>query len=123
MKVMVVDDALTARLKISSLLAEIGYAGVLMAADGSEALRLLEGGERPELVFVDWHMPEMGGLELIQQLRARAEYADTKLIMVTSETGMKTMVQALDAGADEYMMKPFNREILLEKLQLLGVRA
>jgi two-component system chemotaxis response regulator CheY len=66
-------------------------------------------------------MPEMNGLELLKQLRANTDLASLKIIMVTTETEMSQMASALEAGANEYVMKPFTKEILKEKLALVGI--
>jgi two-component system chemotaxis response regulator CheY len=76
-----------------------------------------------ELVLADWNMPEMNGLELVKRLRQDPELASLKVIMVTTETEMGQMASALDAGANEYVMKPFTKNILKEKLELVGIPA
>jgi two-component system chemotaxis response regulator CheY len=73
------------------------------------------------VVLADWNMPEMNGLELLKQLRANTDLASLKIIMVTTETEMSQMASALEAGANEYVMKPFTKEILKEKLALVGI--
>ena len=73
------------------------------------------------LALVDWNMPEMNGFEFVQAVRALDDYSATKLMMVTTETEMDQVVMALDAGADEYVMKPFTRDVIMEKLELLGI--
>ena len=65
-------------------------------------------------------MPVMNGYELVQQLRSNEDFNDIKVMMVTTETEMTQVVKALEAGANEYLMKPFTKEIMLEKLALLG---
>lgn len=121
MKVMVVDDALTARIKSLALLRELGYRQVRLAANASEALRQLKELKSLDLLFVDWNMPGMNGIELIRRLRALPAYAQTKIVMVTAETGKAQIKTALEAGANDVIMKPFNREILSDKLRILGV--
>ena len=120
-KALVVDDSKTIRIIIRRILIEIGYE-VCEAANGIEALKVIEA-EKAELKFVlaDWNMPEMNGLELVRRLRQDPEYAHLKVIMVTTETEMGQMASALDAGANEYVMKPFTKSILKEKLELVGI--
>jgi two-component system chemotaxis response regulator CheY len=72
---------------------------------------------------VDWNMPEMNGLEFIKHVRSQAGLAGVRLVMVTTETEIEQMSRALEAGADEYIMKPFTTEAIQEKLRLLGVLA
>ena len=120
-KALVVDDSKTIRIIIRRILIEIGYE-VCEAANGIEALKVIEA-EKAELKFVlaDWNMPEMNGLELLKCLRKNPEFSLLKVIMVTTETEMGQMVSALEAGANEYVMKPFTKEFLTEKLELVGI--
>jgi two-component system chemotaxis response regulator CheY len=74
-----------------------------------------------QLILADWNMPEMNGLELLKRLRQDPELAALKIVMVTTETELDHMVAALEAGANEYVMKPFTKEILKEKLELAGM--
>ena len=74
----------------------------------------------PDVVLLDWNMPVMNGLDMLTQMRA-AGYTDTKVMMVTTEAENDFIVRALDAGADEYLMKPFDDEALTEKLAMLGL--
>ncbi len=99
----------------------LGY-DVREAGDGREALEVM-AVERTavDLVLTDWNMPNMNGLELLKQLRLDPELAKLVVIMVTTEAEVDQMVTAMDAGANEYVMKPFTKEILLEKLVLTGL--
>ena len=74
-----------------------------------------------ELVLVDWNMPEMNGLDFIRAVRAQRAYDAVRILMVTSETESEQVTQALNAGANEYLMKPFNKDVLVAKLNLLDV--
>jgi len=115
---MVVDDSKAMRMILSRSLAEIGYE-ICHAGDGAEALSLLR--EDMSLVLVDWNMPHMSGLEFVQRMRADPKYAKVVVMMVTTETEVEQMVKALEAGANEYVMKPFTRDIIADKLRLLGL--
>ncbi len=119
---LVVDDSRTARLLVSRILREVGFE-VAEAAHGREALDRLRELPDVSLALVDWNMPEMNGLEFVHAVRANSAYDDLLLMMVTTETEMEQVVVALQAGANEYVMKPFTREIIEEKLDLLGARA
>ena len=100
---------------------ELGYE-VCEAANGIEALKVMEAEKAAvNLVLADWNMPEMNGLELLKQLRLDPDLASLKVIMVTTETELDHMVCALEAGANEYVMKPFTKDILKEKLELVGI--
>ncbi len=119
-KVLVVDDSRTIRTIIRRILIELGYE-VCEAGNGIEALKAIEAeGATIKLVLADWNMPEMNGLELLQRLRQDPGLASLKIIMVTTETEMDHMASALEAGADEYVMKPFTKDILVEKLEFVG---
>ncbi len=120
-KALVVDDSRTIRTILGKMLIGIGYE-VCQAGNGREALDAMNQ-EFPNvsLVLADWNMPEMNGLEFIRALRAESRYADVIVMMVTTETQVEQMSQALEAGANEYVMKPFNKEVITEKLQLLGI--
>lgn len=118
---LVVDDSRAVRMILSRTMKDLGYE-VREAANGKEALALVEAAVgRISLVLADWNMPEMNGLELLKGLRRNPALSSLAVIMVTTETELDQMAAALEAGANEYVMKPFTREILLEKLQLLGI--
>ena len=91
------------------------------AADGQEALERLREIDHADLALVDWNMPVMNGLEFVQAVRADSAYDDMPLMMVTTESGMHHMILALESGANEYVMKPFTKEVLREKIELLGI--
>jgi len=114
---MVVDDSRAVRMILSRNLVEMGY-DVCSAADGAEAITLLRADIA--LILVDWNMPRMNGLDFLERLRADPRYASVKVMMVTTETEVDQMVKAIGAGADEYVMKPFTKEILADKLRILG---
>ncbi|HIG11404.1 MAG: response regulator [bacterium] len=120
MNVLVIDDSRAMRTILSGILKAIGFE-VFEAADGKEGLSQMEAVADVALALVDWNMPEMNGFEFVQAVRALDDYSATKLMMVTTETEMDQVVMALDAGADEYVMKPFTRDVIMEKLELLGI--
>ena len=122
-KALVVDDSRTIRIIIRRILIELGYE-VCEAANGIEALKVLATEKTAvKLVLADWNMPEINGLELVKSLRQNREFDSLKVLMVTTETEMGQMASALEAGADEYVMKPFTKDILMEKLELVGIPA
>lgn len=122
MRVLVIDDSRAIRMILKKTLVGLG-ADVVEAGDGAEAMSHLDAGERFDLALVDWNMPGMNGYEFVQAARADRAYASMKICMVTTETEMSQVVKALEAGADEYIMKPFTKEALKDKLQMLGVTA
>jgi two-component system chemotaxis response regulator CheY len=76
---------------------------------------------KPALALVDWDMPEMNGLEFIQAVRADHSYNDMRIMMVTTGSEVNAMVNAPEAGANEYVTKPFTKDVILEKLSILGI--
>ncbi len=120
MKAFVVDDSRATRLHLGRMLREMGFE-VEEAEDGVDALQKLERAEPPEIIMVDWYMPNMDGLELVKRLREDSRFNGTQAMMVTTETGQDRIAVALEAGANEYVMKPFSKEMLIEKLEILGI--
>jgi two-component system, chemotaxis family, chemotaxis protein CheY len=120
-KALVVDDSRAIRMILCGILQELSYE-VHSAGDGSEALRYLEDTKPDiELMLVDWNMPGLNGLEFVRRVRELPRYASSALMMVTTETEIEHMVMALEAGANEYVMKPFTTEIISGKLRLMGL--
>jgi two-component system chemotaxis response regulator CheY len=119
MRALVVDDSKAIRLILGRYLKDAGFE-VTYAGDGQEALDQLSRGLQLDLMLVDWNMPVMNGLELLRAVRANVLLSRVKIMMVTTETALASISQALETGANEYVMKPFNREVLYEKLALLG---
>ena len=122
-KALVVDDSRAVRMILAKTLRELGFE-VREAGNGREALDLI-AADKPswQLVLADWNMPEMNGLELLQALRRDPDLAGLTVVMVTTETELDHMATALAEGANEYVMKPFTKDILVEKLQMVGVHA
>lgn len=119
MRALVVDDSRPIRRIESEILKELGFE-TFDAANGREALERLQQIERPDVVLVDWNMPEMDGLEFIKTVRKDARFSGLIMLMVTTEIETDQMLRALSAGADEYLMKPFQKDALIEKLRLVG---
>jgi two-component system chemotaxis response regulator CheY len=120
-RALVIDDSKAIRIILRRLLNELGF-DVVEAADGRDALEQLGAAPTPfDLALVDWNMPEMNGLEFIRAVRAEGGHPDLTLVMVTTETETGQVVRALAAGANEYIMKPFSRDVLVDKLSMLGL--
>jgi two-component system chemotaxis response regulator CheY len=99
---------------------ELGYE-TCEAVNGKDALKVIESEKAAvDLVLADWNMPEMNGPDLVKRLRQNPDFISLKVIMVTAETEVDHIVSALEAGANEYVMKPFTKEILREKLEMVG---
>ena len=120
MQALVVDDSRAMRTILGKIVTSLGFE-VITAVHGKDALEQLTAGARPQLMLLDWNMPEMNGYELLQRVRSDPAYAAAKIIMVSTETEMTQVQNALAAGANEYVMKPFTSEVIYEKLCLLGL--
>ena len=120
MKALVVDDSRAMRAAMRRLMTEFGF-DVVEAGDGAEALTLLaDQAAEIDVALVDWHMPNVDGLTLVRQMQDDAATFRIRTMMVTAETDVRRVMEALKAGADEYLMKPVTRDALAAKLQLLG---
>ena len=122
MRALVIDDSRVMRKLLGGQLAGLGFE-VVEASDGAEGLQQLAAGPLPQVVLVDWNMPNMNGLDLIRAVRARREWDAVRVLMVSSETSPAQIGEALAAGADEYLMKPFTADGLRAKLEMLGLVA
>ncbi len=120
MRALVVDDSRAMRGILNKMLGEIGFE-VFEAGHGREGLEVLQEIGKPDLILVDWNMPEMNGYDFVCAVRSDDYYDASFLMMVTTETEMTQVVKALEAGVNEYVMKPFTKEVILEKLDLLGI--
>jgi two-component system, chemotaxis family, chemotaxis protein CheY len=120
MRALIVDDSSAMRAVLSMTLKRRGFE-ILQAKDGFEALTVLSASGQPDLILIDWNMPGMNGLELLSRIRQQPEFNAARVLMVTTETGMGQMAEAIAAGADEYIMKPFTADVVRDKLQLLGL--
>jgi two-component system, chemotaxis family, chemotaxis protein CheY len=120
MKALVVDDSRAMRGILSQILAESGFE-VAQAQHGREALDHLLAHPDTGMALVDWNMPVMSGLDLVKAVRADNRLSHVLLMMVTTEADIGHLTQAMGAGANEYVMKPFTRDVIVEKLRLLGV--
>jgi two-component system chemotaxis response regulator CheY len=123
MKMLVIDDAKPMRTFLAYLAQEMEFA-TCEACDGREALNVLIKNDPREpfaVALVDWDMPRMNGLEFVQAVRRNRDFDNLKLMMVTTQNSHDRVAQALQAGADDFLMKPVTKELLSDKLQILGV--
>ena len=121
MRALVIDDSRAARMAVSRILMGIGFE-VVEADNGQAALELLEKDSSIAVAMVDWNMPVINGYDFVKAVRRVEKYREVALIMVTTENEMSQVVKALSAGANEYVMKPFTDEVILEKLEMLGLK-
>jgi two-component system chemotaxis response regulator CheY len=112
---LVVDDFSTMRRIVRNLLKELGYTNVEEAEDGAAALQMLRG-DRFDFVVSDWNMPNLTGLQLLQAIRADAALKSLPVLMITAEAKKENIIEAAQAGANGYIVKPFTAATLDEKL-------
>ncbi|MGB5792748.1 response regulator [Poseidonibacter sp.] len=117
MKILIVDDSSTMRRIIGNVVMQLGFAkdDFDEAEDGVKAWKLL-GESQYDIVLTDWNMPNMNGLDLVKNIRAGGPHQKTPIIMITTEGGKGEVITALKAGVNNYIVKPFNAEILKDKL-------
>jgi two-component system, chemotaxis family, chemotaxis protein CheY len=120
-RALVVDDSRTIRTILGKKLNLLGFK-VSEAENGKVALDLLHAMPPISLALVDWNMPVMNGLEFVVSVRANSTYDNMTIVMVTTETETSQMLKALDAGANDYIMKPFTDEIIVERLMMLSIQ-
>lgn len=120
MRAIVIDDSKAIRRIMGNIMRELNFE-VFEAENGQQGLEQLELHGAPDVALVDWNMPVMNGLDFVRSIRANPEYDLVPVIMVTTETEMERVVQALTEGVNEYVMKPFDRASIQDKLQLIGV--
>ncbi len=120
MRALIVDDSSTMRSVLRMTLRAAGMETV-EAADGAEALVRLQETSEVDVALVDWNMPQMNGFEFLCAVRKQPQHNRMKIVMVTTETELTQVQNALRCGANEYIMKPFTRDSVLEKLQILSL--
>ncbi|QJR35958.1 response regulator [Gemmatimonas groenlandica] len=120
MYALIIDDSRAIRTLIGRMVTSFGLEP-RYAANGLEALGMLGASEQPTVVLVDWNMPVMNGIDFVRAMRANTANADVRVVMVTSETDPAQMQEALACGANEWVMKPFNGDMLRDKLLQLNV--
>lgn len=119
MKALIIDDSKAMRMILGKIIRELGFE-VAEAENGLKGMDSLLSAGDIDLVLVDWNMPEMNGYEFVKAVRSQAVYDAIRLVVVSSETQAEGVERMEEAGADEYITKPFTKEALAEKLGLLG---
>lgn len=120
--ILVVDDSPLIRKAIRRIVEPLGFS-VDEAGDGCEALEYFENGGRPDAVLLDVEMPKMDGIEFLKILRGRADWVQPRVVMCTTRSEISVITEAIQSGADEYVMKPFDSSILGAKLEGIGLVA
>lgn len=116
MRVLIVDDFATMRRILKNILKQIGFKNISEADNGKTALKELKN-ERFDLVLCDWNMPEMPGIELLNQVRSDEQLKGIPFVMVTAEAKKENILEAVKAGVSSYIVKPFTAETVSEKLK------
>ncbi|MEO2082709.1 MAG: chemotaxis response regulator CheY [Desulfurobacteriaceae bacterium] len=116
--ILVVDDMAAMRKILRTLLGQLGYKNVDEAEDGKQALEMLrKNPDKYGLVITDWNMPNMTGIELVQEIRKDPNLKHLPILMVTAEAKKENVLMAIKAGVNNYIVKPFTAETLKEKLE------
>ncbi len=116
MKVLVVDDFATMRKIVRNILKQIGFTNIVEADDGANALSMIKE-DKIDFVVTDWNMPNMTGLELLKNIRATDKAKNLPVLMVTAEGLADNVVDAVKAGVDSYIVKPFTAETVQAKIE------
>lgn len=117
MRILIAEDDWTTRSMLAAVLKKNGY-DVVEAEDGAEALHVLQGDNAPRLAILDWMMPELDGVEACRQMRAKDEDNPPYIILLTSRSRGCDVVEGLDAGADDYLVKPYDPSELLARIHV-----
>ncbi|MGD0666273.1 MAG: response regulator [Bryobacteraceae bacterium] len=117
MRILVAEDNLVFREVLQSMLSQWGY-DVIVASDGEEAWRLLQDEEGPRLAILDWLMPGLDGIEVCRRVRAGNQLRYTYMLILTAKTESEDLVTAMEAGADDYVTKPFKSAELRARLRV-----
>lgn len=115
-KVLIVDDFATMRRILKNILKQIGFKNLVEADDGTSAWEILQG-QSIDLIISDWNMPKMTGLELLKKVRASDNHKRTPFLMVTAEAQKQNVIEAVQAGVSNYVVKPFTAEAISDKLE------
>jgi two-component system chemotaxis response regulator CheY len=115
-KILIVDDFATMRRILKNILKQLGFKNLVEADDGTTAWEVLENQEI-DLIISDWNMPKMTGLELLKKVRADSRYVKKPFLMVTAEAQKQNVIEAVQAGVSNYVVKPFTAEAISDKLE------
>ena len=115
-KILIVDDFATMRRILKNILKQLGFKNLVEADDGTSAWEVLENQE-VDLIISDWNMPKMTGIDLLKKVRASAKYGKAPFLMVTAEAQKQNVIEAVQAGVSNYVVKPFTAEAINDKLE------
>ncbi|HIE04961.1 MAG TPA: response regulator [Candidatus Latescibacteria bacterium] len=117
LKILVVDDSVTMRRILINILRMVGFDQVVEAEDGVEAWAKLQSEEGIGLILTDWNMPNMGGLEFVKKVRGDPRFGEVPIIIVTVRGVKEDVIEAMKAGVNNYIVKPFTPQVLREKIE------
>jgi len=117
-KILIVDDMLTMRKIVSKILKELGYSDITEAVDGNDAWEKVQASNGYGLIISDWNMPNCTGIDFLKKVRADAKHVKTPFVLVTAEAEQAQVAEAIKSGVDQYVVKPFSKDILKGKLEL-----
>lgn len=115
-KILIVDDFATMRRILKNILKQLGFKNLVEADDGTTAWDVLEN-QSIDLIISDWNMPKMTGLELLKKVRGSTQYKKAPFLMVTAEAQKQNVIEAVQAGVSNYVVKPFTAEAISDKLK------
>lgn len=119
--VVVIDDMIATLALMSELLGKLGFQNVKQATSGEAGLGLvhdiIRSGNRPSVIFLDWHMPGMSGIAVLRELKADPATRQVPVIMISAEEQSASLLQAIEQGAADYIIKPISEQSLAEKLR------
>ena len=119
MKCIIADDSKIIRMVLSKIFSNLGLS-ILEAEDGEDVLELYQK-EEPALIIMDWRLPIIDGIDVLYKIRGEYKIRQPRIIFCSSITDEGKIREALDGGADDYLMKPFDEEIIVSKLKILGM--
>lgn len=127
MRILVVDDSMIVRTLLTNSLKQVGFENITESDDGYDAFMKIQDafseGKTFEIVFIDWNMPMMKGIDVIKKCKANEDLQNIRFIMVSAEQDLANIMAALEAGASDYVTKPFSHEQIEKKLnRILGLR-
>ncbi|MBX7149924.1 response regulator [bacterium] len=120
MKILIIDDEPIARMLLNDILEDFSWE-IVEAENCFDAYEKIKGGESFDVALVDWNTPKMSGLDFVKNVRELSNGKDIPLIMTTGQNDMENVQAALMAGANEYLMKPFDKAMVLDKLRMVGL--
>lgn len=121
-KILVVDDFSTMRRIVKATLKQLGYERIVEAEGGEEAQKIIKD-DQIDLIICDWNMPGMSGLDLLKWIRATDGFKDVPFLMVTAEAKRQNILSAIQAGVTNYVVKPFSKQVLAEKIKAIAEKA